>query len=557
MAVDPICGMTVDEANAISAERDGRTFYFCCEHCKNKFLQLGGNTTSSEPALLQLEGLPSSDTSASKADKYVCPMCEGVESDKPDSCPKCGMPLEPVIVSSKADEHDAELVNMSRRFWISAALAFPVLLLAMLPMLGVPLGNWLSPAASNWVQLALATPVVVWAGFPFFQRGFRSVVTWNLNMFTLIAIGTGAAYAYSLFAVLFPGAIPPELKPNGHVEVFFEAAAVIIVLVLLGQVLEIRARHRTGSAIRELLSLAPPTAHVIRDGQEHEVTLDQVREGDLLQVRPGEKIPVDGKIVEGDTAVDESMITGEPMPSDKTPGDRVVGGTVNQTGAFQMRAEKVGGETLLSQIVQMVAQAQRSRAPIQRLADVVASYFVPAVVIIAMITFAAWMLASMLLTNGPPLSFAIVSAVAVLIIACPCALGLATPMSIMVGIGRGAKEGVLIRGAEVLQSLEKVDTLVVDKTGTLTEGKPQLTHCQSVNPWSESDVLRLAAAVEQLSEHPLAKSVVAAAEERELVIPVRFLHDGQARLDDRQVGEARVVDRAVGYGGSCQVERVR
>jgi Cu+-exporting ATPase len=405
---------------------------------------------------------------------------------------------------------------MTRRLWVAVALTVPVLLLAMLPMLGVPLDRWVGARLNSWLQLILSTPVVLWCGWPFFERGWRSVVTWNLNMFTLIALGTGAAYLYSFVAVLFPWLIPESFRHHGTVEVYFEAAAVIVTLVLLGQVLELRARRRTGAAIRELLSLVPPTARVVRDGQEREVPLEEVHRGDILRVRPGEKVAVDGKLTEGKSTIDESMITGEPMPVEKSNDDPVIGGTVNQTGSFLMVAEKVGQDTVLSQIVNLVADAQRSRAPIQKVADVVAGYFVPAVVVIAVLTFLVWAIAA---PEQPALAWALVNAVAVLIIACPCALGLATPMSIMVGIGRGAKEGVLVKDAEVLEALEKVDTLVVDKTGTLTEGRPKLTECRPASPWSEEELLRLAAAVEQHSEHPLAHAIVAGANDRSLTLP--------------------------------------
>jgi P-type Cu+ transporter len=380
-------------------------------------------------------------------------------------------------------------------------------------MFGVPLERWLSWRVNHWLQAILATPVVFWAGGLFFVRGWRSVVTWNLNMFTLIALGTGAAYLFSMFVVLLPGLVPQELKVGGHAEVYFESAAVIITLVLLGQVLELRARRRTGSAIRELLSLAPPTARVIRDGQEQEVSLEDVRVGDRVRVRPGEKIPVDGEIAEGTSSIDESMITGEPVPVKKNPGDEVIGGTVNQTGSFLMKAEKVGADTVLSQIVDMVASAQRSRAPIQGLADSVASYFVPIVVLVSVVTFAVWLAFA---PKEPALAWALVNAVAVLIIACPCALGLATPMSIMVGVGRGAQDGVLIKDAKVLQSLEGVNMLVVDKTGTLTEGKPKLTDVVSAQDSDESQWLSLAASLEQGSEHPIARAIVEGARSREI-----------------------------------------
>ncbi|QDV34597.1 Silver exporting P-type ATPase [Tautonia plasticadhaerens] len=513
MAIDPVCGMTVDESGGLVAERDGRTHYFCSEHCLRRFLAdgepaghapLDQHHDRREPAP---EGRPV---------VYTCPMHPEIERDRPGPCPICGMALEPKSVGPGSAEDDSELRDMTRRFRVAVALTVPVVLLAMLPMLGVPTDRWGGTTAQLWLQLALTTPVVLWAGWPFFERGGRSVVTGHLNMFTLIALGTGAAYTYSLVAVLAPGLIPQAPRHHGRLEVYFESAAVIVTLVLLGQVLELRARRRTGGAIRELLSLAPPTARIVRDDEEKEVALEVVRHGDTLRVRPGEKIPVDGRLSEGRSAVDESMLTGEPMPVEKRPGDPLIGGTVNRTGSFLMEAEKVGRETVLSQIVAMVADAQRSRAPIQRLADLVAGYFVPAVVGIAVLTFLAWMIAA---PDQPALAWALVNAVAVLIIACPCALGLATPMSIMVGVGRGAREGILIKDAEVLETLEKVDTVVVDKTGTLTEGRPSLTECEPAGGFSEADLLRLAAGVERNSEHPLARAVVEGAEGRGLAVP--------------------------------------
>lgn len=439
-----------------------------------------------------------------------------IEQEGPGQCPICGMALEPKTVQRDAEEDVSELRSMTLRFWVSTALTVPVLLIAMLSMIGVPVDRWLGDTLFLWLQLLFSTPVVLWGGWPFFERGWRSIVTRNLNMFTLIAIGTGSAYLYSLVAVLFPSLIPEAFGHQGKVHVYFEAAAVIVTLVLLGQVLELRARRRTGSAIRKLLSLAPPTARIVRDGQELEVSLEEVREGDILRVRPGEKIPVDGKVTDGRSTVDEAMITGEPMPVQKQKDDSVIGGTVNQTGSFLMLAEKVGGDTVLSRIVDMVADAQRSRAPIQKVADTVAGYFVPAVLLIAVATFLVWAIVQ---PEQPALAYAFVNAVAVLIIACPCALGLATPMSIMVGIGRGATEGVLIKNAEVLETLEKVDTVVVDKTGTLTEGRPKLTECISAGSVSEDDLLRWAASVEQNSEHPLAHAIVVGAKDRNLSVP--------------------------------------
>ena len=530
MAIDPICGMTVDEKTARNTVRDGVTSYFCSEGCLRKFM---GDAPPATPVAAACCG---SHRSAAKAPAgradaiYTCPMHPEIEQVGPGACPKCGMDLEPKTLQLDAGEDDPELRSMTRRFWIAAALTLPVFLMSMLPMLGVPVNRWLGPTIEPWLQLALATPVVLWAGWPFFERGFRSIVTGHLNMFTLIAIGTGAAYLYSLVAVLFPAVIPRQFRHDGGVPMYFEAAAVIITLVLLGQLLELRARHRTGAAIRELLSLAPPVARVVRDGEEREVPLDEVHQGDVLRVRPGEKIPVDGRLTEGRSSVEESMITGEPMPVEKRVGDAVIGGTLNQTGSFLMIADKVGKDTVLSRIIGMVADAQRSRAPIQKVADAVAGYFVPAVLAIAVVTFLVWAIVA---PEQPPLAWALVNTVAVLIIACPCALGLATPMSIMVGIGRGAREGVLVKNAEVLERLEKVDTVVIDKTGTLTSGRPTLTECLPVAPIVEADLLRLAASVEQNSEHPLARAVVAGAATRQIVVPA------VARFDSVTGGGAR------------------
>lgn len=558
MAIDPICGMTVDEASARSGERDGKTFYFCSEHCRRTFLgdhsaessraghddqvddQQGrdhksvSNGRSSGRYLCPMHPEFVSDVPAncprcgmslelsrpviSKQNTvYTCPMHLEIEQDHPGMCPRCGMNLEPKTISPDTEEDDSELRDMTLRLWVAADLTAPLLLISMSPMIGIPVDRWLGNAVHVWLQLLLSTPVVLWGGWPFFERGWRSVVTRNLNMFTLIAIGTGSAYLYSLVAVLFPTMIPDNFQHGGAVHVYFEAAAVIVTLVLLGQLLELRARRRTGAAIRALLSLAPATARIVHDGHEREVALDAVRQGNILRVRPGEKIGVDGKITDGDSAVDESMITGEAMPVEKQKGDSVIGGTVNQTGSFLMVAEKVGRDTVLSQIVAMVGDAQRSRAPIQKVADTVAGYFVPAVLIIAAMTFLVWAIAQ---PEQPALAWAFVNAVAVLIIACPCALGLATPMSIMVGIGRGAQEGVLIKDAEVLETLEKVNTLVVDKTGTLTEGRPKVTECISTPGFAVEDLLRYAASVEQNSEHPLAHAVAVEAKNRNLNVPI-------------------------------------
>jgi P-type Cu+ transporter len=498
MAIDPICGMTVDEASGLSAERDGQTFFFCSSHCRQRFLSTSAN--ADREVKPQGKAL------------YTCPMHPEVEQDHPGDCPQCGMALEPKTVTAGSNGHDnAELRDMTTRFWIGALLTLPVFLLAMahlIPALGRQ--SWADGHVSRWLQFALTTPVVWWAGWPFIQRGWRSVVTRHLNMFTLIAIGVGAAFVFSAAAMLVPGLFPHTMQHGGKVPVYFEAAAVIVVLVLLGQVLELRARSRTGSAIRALLNLAPPTARQVTPGGDREVPLDQVEVGDRLRVVPGDKVPVDGVVVEGQSSVEESMITGEPFPVEKTVGHQVTGGTVNGTGSFVMRAERVGDDTLLGQIVHMVAEAQRSRAPIQGLADKVAGVFVPAVLAVSLLTFVAWMW----LGPEPKLAHAVVNAVAVLIIACPCALGLATPMSIMVGIGRGAQEGVLVKNAEMLERLEKVTTLVVDKTGTLTEGKPKLIDVLPTGGFDAQELLRLAGSLEQNSEHPLAAAIVQGAKQQ-------------------------------------------
>ncbi|MDJ0948435.1 MAG: copper-translocating P-type ATPase [Alphaproteobacteria bacterium] len=448
--------------------------------------------------------------------QYTCPMHPEVVRDGPGDCPICGMALEPVTVTVE-EGPNPELVDMSRRFWVSLALTVPVVGLAMAADLpGDPLGGVISTQARHWLELGLATPVVLWGGKPFFERGWNSVVHRSLNMFTLIALGTGVAYLYSLVATAAPGIFPAAFRgADGAVAVYFEAAAAIVTLVLLGQVLELKARGQTSNAIKALLGLAPKTARRLADdGGEEDVPLDRIHPGDRLRVRPGEKVPVDGVVLEGQSAVDESMITGEPMPVQKAPGDAVTGATVNGTGSLIMRAERVGSETLLAQIVQMVADAQRSRAPIQRLADVVSGYFVPAVVAVAAIAFVVWALVG----PAPAMAYAVINAVAVLIIACPCALGLATPMSIMVGVGRGATAGVLIKDAEALEALEKVDTLVVDKTGTLTQGKPSVTRLHAVEGHTGDGLLALAASLERASEHPLAAAIVQAAQDRELLL---------------------------------------
>ena len=508
---DPVCGMTITASDAAdSVEHAGQTYHFCSTRCAEKFRDepqkyLNGRESEAGPS------------PAGTGTKYTCPMHPEIVQDEPGSCPKCGMALEPMTVSADDEGDDSELKDMTRRFWVGAALTLPVLVLAMgryIP--GWPVDAWLGHAVTRWIELIFATPVVLWAGWPFFVRGYRSFVTWNLNMFSLISIGVAAAWLFSVIATVLPGIFPPSFRnESGDVGVYFEAAAVIVTLVLLGQVLELRARRRTSGAIRALLDLAAKTARRIdEDGNEQEVPLDDVQIGDKLRVRPGEKVPVDGEIVDGKSTIDESMITGEPMPARKEPGDKVTGATVNQTGGFVMKAEKVGGETLLAQIVQMVAEAQRSRAPIQRIADLAASYFVPAVLLIAVVTFIVWGVWG----PAPAMAYAIVNAVAVLIIACPCALGLATPMSIMVGVGRGAQAGVLIKNAEALEVMEKIDTLVVDKTGTLTEGKPKLVTVEPTDEFDEADLLRLAASLERGSEHPLAEAIVRGAKERDVDI---------------------------------------
>jgi Cu+-exporting ATPase len=442
---------------------------------------------------------------------YTCPMHPEIERDKPGGCPICGMALEPKTISAASPEDDSELNDMTRRLWIGAALTVPVFLLAMSHLIpNAP--PWMSGDASRWLQFALTTPVVLWAGWPFFVRGWRSLVSRNLNMFTLIAIGVGVAWLYSCVALLFPGLFPPTMAHHEKPGLYFEAAAMITVLVLVGQVLELRARRRTGHAIRSLLHLTPPSAHLIRNREERHVPLAEVKTGGHLRVRPGEKIPVDGIVLEGHSTVNESMITGEALPAEKSVGDKVIGGTLNNTGSFVMEAERVGEETVLAQIVRMVSEAQRSRAPIQRLADKVAGYFVPAVLFVAFVTFVVWLW----LGPEPRLAHAIVNAVAVLIIACPCALGLATPMSIMVGVGRGAHAGVLVKNAGALELMEKVTTLVIDKTGTLTEGKPRVTRIVVAGVLTENDLLATAASAEQQSEHPLASAIVAAARERKV-----------------------------------------
>jgi P-type Cu+ transporter len=561
MERDPVCGMMVEPERAkAAAEHAGKTYYFCCTGCATKFKAdpqkyLNGRPLADHAAdasLIQLgatKPIPRPAPTPSKAGAYVCPMDPEVRQGRPGACPKCGMALEPEIPAAPAtrveytcpmhpeivrpgpgscpicgmaleprtvtieEEENPELVSMTRRFWTSVALAVPVLALGMSDVIpGQPVQRALPMRAIGWIELVLATPAVVWCGWPLFERGWASLVNRHLNMFTLIALGTGTAYVYSVIAVLFPSIFPASFRTGaGDVPVYFEAAATITALVLLGQVLELRARSRTSAAIRSLLKLSPKTARLVRgDGTEIDVPIEHIAPGDILRVRPGERVPVDGVVTDGSSAIDESLVTGEPIPVEKTDGSRVTGGTVNGTGSFLMRAERVGSETLLAQIVRMVSEAQRSRAPVQKLADRVASYFVPAVMLAAALAFVAWA------AFGPPprMAHALLNAVAVLIIACPCALGLATPMSIMVGTGRGALAGVLVKNAEALEILEKVDTLVVDKTGTLTEGRPRVTAVVPARGSDEAQILCTAATLERASEHPLAAAILTAAKER-------------------------------------------
>ncbi|MGA0594299.1 heavy metal translocating P-type ATPase [Enterovirga sp. CN4-39] len=505
-AKDPVCGMSVDPHTAKHrAEHAGHPYYFCSAGCRTKFEADPQRYLSPEKA--KAEPVP-------EGTIFTCPMHPEVRQVGPGSCPICGMALEPVLATADAGPNE-ELVDMTRRFWVGLALTVPVFLLEMGGhLLGIT--DRIGQQNANWAQLVLATPVVLWAGWPFFERGWRSLVNRNLNMFTLIATGTGAAWIYSVVATLAPGLFPPALRGHdGAVPAYFEAAAVITVLVLLGQVLELRARESTSGAIRALLDLSPKTARRLRsDGSEEEVGLDAVEVGNRLRVRPGEKVPVDGTVLEGRSSVDESMVTGESMPVSKDVDAKVIGGTLNQSGGIVIRADKVGRDTMLAQIVQLVAEAQRSRAPIQRLADQVSGWFVPAVIAVALVAFGVWWAFG----PEPRFTYALLAAVAVLIIACPCALGLATPMSIMVGVGRGAGAGVLIRNAEALERMERVDTLVVDKTGTLTEGKPAVTAVVPAQGFEEAELLRLAASVERASEHPLGQAIVRAAEERGLAL---------------------------------------
>jgi len=504
-AIDPVCGMKVDpNAMAHHATHGGETVHFCSAACRAKFV--------ADPAsyLGKVQMPPPAPTGSI----YTCPMHPQIRQIGPGNCPICGMALEPELVTAESGP-DPELADMTRRFWVGLALAAPVFALEMGAHL-IDLHRWIAPQVSNWVQLVIATPVVLWSGWPFFERAWASLKNRSLNMFTLIAMGVGVAWGYSVVATAAPQIFPTAFRRmDGSVPIYFEAAAVITVLVLLGQVLELRAREQTSGAIKALLDLAPKTARRVRDdGSDEEVTLDLVQLGDRLRVRPGEKVPVDGEVLDGRISIDESMVTGESMPVTKAAGDKVIGGSINKTGSFIMRADKIGADTLLSQIVQMVAQAQRSRAPIQRMADLVSGWFVPAVIVVAALAFAGWALFG----PDPRFAFGLVAAVSVLIIACPCALGLATPLSIMVGVGRGAQAGVLIKNAEALERFERIDTLVVDKTGTLTEGRPAVTSIRSIEGFAEDEVLRLAASLERGSEHPLADAIVRAAAERKLTL---------------------------------------
>ncbi|MBX7497213.1 heavy metal translocating P-type ATPase [Qipengyuania sp. 6B39] len=542
-AIDPVCGMSVTIEGATHvAEQDGATHYFCSARCKDKFVAAPEHYLSGAH-LNQVEDVP-------EGTIYTCPMHPEIRQVGPGSCPICGMALEPETVSLE-DGPDPELVDMTRRFWVSTLFTLPLFVYAMSDMVpGISFDRLIEPASAQWAQLFLATPVVLWGGWPFFVRAWQSIKTLNLNMFTLIGFGVAIAYLFSLVATLLPHIFPPAFRDHsGHVGVYYEAAAVITTLVLLGQVLELRARGSTSSALRALLELAPPTAvKIFGTGDEREVSLDHLASGDLLRVRPGDKVPVDGEVTEGASTIDESMISGEPLPVSKKVGDQVIGGTVNQTGGFLMRAGAVGKDTMLSKIVQMVAEAQRSRAPIQRLADQVAAWFVPAVVVIAVITFIAWAIWGAF----PALAYALVNAIAVLIIACPCALGLATPMSIMTGTGKGAQHGILIRNAEALETLEKIDTLVVDKTGTLTMGKPDLVAVTPRDGLDETDFLSAVAAVEAGSEHPLAHAIVEGAKAR----GVTFQPATDLLSTTGEGVEARVGSRKVAIGNEKLMRRL-
>jgi len=564
-ATDPVCGMTVDPGGARRSEHEGQSYFFCSEGCQAKFeadpvgvltLRAEKNATKKHAAIEASASCCSGEHngSAVRADNtaidpkaiYTCPMHPEIEQVGPGDCPICGMDLEPKFIDMADHGDDVQYADMKRRFWVGVALSVPLLIIAMGPMMGLHVARWIDPTVFGWLQVAFTTPVVFWCGWPLLVRGAKSFRSFNLNMFSLITVGTLAAYGFSLVVVLIPGVIPEAFYEHGEAPLYFEAAAVIITLVLLGQVLELRARQQTGGAIRELMQLAPETATRLTDDGDEVVSLDAVDKGDQLRVRPGEKVPVDGRVISGMSNVDESMLTGEPMPVQKVAGDEITGGTLNQTGALVMEAIGVGGDTVLNRIVQMVADAQRSRAPIQQLVDVVARYFVPAVIVCSIAAFIGWAAFG----PEPRLAHAFVSAVAVLIIACPCALGLATPMSVMVGVGRGAKEGVLIKNAEVLEVMEKVDTIVVDKTGTLTQGRPEVTAVETYGDWNKRDVLTLAAAVETQSEHPLAQAVVRRVKEEGLQFVEATNFDsitgggvrGRVNQHDVLIGKADLLD---------------
>ncbi len=505
MAVDSICGMNVkEEDRAIVLKDNGSVHYFCSDHCKKTFLEKNKAKNKSQDSLTPHPEIP-------RGVIYTCPMHPEIRQDQPGDCPKCGMHLEPLCAGGEDSEEQKLLHSLSQKFWIGLVLTIPLVLLVfgeMIPAINIQ--SFIPQRFIPFIQFILATPIVLWTGGMFFAKGWQSLVNRSLNMFTLIALGVGAAYGYSMVATLFPQIFPESLKKMGKIDLYFEAASVITVLIILGQLLEAKARSQTGQAIKSLLGLAAKDAHRIQNGVEEEIPIDSVQKEDILRVRPGEKIPLDGIIIEGKSSVDESMISGEPMPVEKNVGDRVIGATVNQTGTFIMKTEKVGAETLLSQIVHMVAEAQRSRAPIQKLADTISGYFVPIVVLVSVNTFIIWM------NWGPEprLAYAIVNAIAVLIIACPCALGLATPMSIMVGVGRGAQAGILIKNAEAIEKSEKITHLLTDKTGTLTEGKPKVTACIPNQNWNQQQLISMAASIEQSSEHPLARAVIDYAKEK-------------------------------------------
>ncbi|MBU1044527.1 MAG: heavy metal translocating P-type ATPase [Candidatus Omnitrophica bacterium] len=541
MEKDLICGMAVDEQKAIKIERDGKAYYFCSDKCRDEFIQNQKNPAQQEIKLKPV---------AAKGQQYICPMHPEIISDAPGDCPKCGMALELKNATAEKGAEAEEIKKLAKKFWIGLGLGLPVFLLAMQEMIPALKVGFISHRVSSWIQLILATPVIFWAGGFFFIKAWKSVVNRSLNMFTLIAMGVGAAYFYSAAAVLFAGIFPESLKMQGELGLYFEAGVVITVLVILGQYLEARARAQTGQAIKALLGLAAKKAHRITDSGEEDVEVDQIQKGDLLRVRPGEKVPLDGVITQGKSTIDESMISGEPVAVEKKEGDKVIGATVNQTGTFVMKTEKVGSETLLSQIVHMVSEAQRSRAPIQGMADKVAGVFVPLVILVAVIAFILWSLSGI----EHALAYALVNAIAVLIIACPCALGLATPMSIMVGVGLGAQSGILIKNAEALEKTEKITHVLTDKTGTLTEGKPRVIGIETAEGVNESIVLSIAGSLEQLSEHPLARAVIDYAKEKQVLLKDVSNFDSitgkgiKGKLENKQVylGKQKFITELVG-----------